>query len=294
MCDLTPETDQMLHEFYSIPVAYIDNIMDIKGEDWPRIDPRKVRYLSTEMKNAMETFSRLFNCKISQSKIRQAIEMRNKVNDLISKIRQLTQKDPTPMGHNNYAIVSHLGASCIKRVLREGVDVLNILREELEKRINEGKGILEKGAPRVILSMAPHDPAFADTIEKMGLTIYGTASVPIPSSLGPSSYNDLWEQVAESLMKRRGGQYSSWAYILQLRELCQAWHVDGLIFRTHFSCRQYSIFPLKAKEVIEKEFNIPVLLLEGDYCDFRSRSTRDMLVKLETFAEIIKSSKQRE
>jgi benzoyl-CoA reductase/2-hydroxyglutaryl-CoA dehydratase subunit BcrC/BadD/HgdB len=244
------------------------------------------------MRNAMETFSRLFDCEMPESKILQAIEMRNRVNAGLSKIRELTQTDPTPLGHNNYAMISHMAGSCIKRGLQEGVDVLNILRGELEKRVNEGKGILEKGAPRVILSMTPHDPTFVDAIEKMGLAIYGTAAVPTPSSLGRSSYNDLWEQVAEFLMKRRGGQYSSWAFILQLRELCQAWHVDGIIFRTHYSCRQYSILSIKAKELIEKEFDIPVLLLEGDYCDFRSRSTSDMLVKLETFAEMVKSSKK--
>jgi len=51
LCDLTPATDQLLHELYDIPVAYIDNLIDEKGERWPDdINPRKVKYFSIEMK----------------------------------------------------------------------------------------------------------------------------------------------------------------------------------------------------------------------------------------------------
>jgi len=92
-------------------------------------------------------------------------------------------------------------------------------------------------------------------------------------------------------MRRRGANYSSLAYILQLKELARLWNVDGIIFFRHYSCRQYSIFPIKAKEVIEKELGIPVLLLEGDYCDFRSYNAQQMRTRVETFAEIVKADK---
>ncbi|MBW1804420.1 MAG: hypothetical protein JRJ85_27265, partial [Deltaproteobacteria bacterium] len=43
--------------------------------------------------------------------------------------------------------------------------------------------------------------------------------------------------------------------------------------------------------VIEEELAVPVMLLEGDYCDFRSYNTLQMRTKLETFAEIVKTRK---
>jgi len=292
MCDLTPETDQLLAEYYDIPVSYIDNIMDVKGDDWPNIDPRKVKYLANEMKNAVENFTHLFGCKISESEIIRAIKIRDKLAQTTNEILALTQADPVPLGQNNFSIVGLLGASCIRRALIEGVEVMEILRQELDERVRNGKGVLLKGAPRVLLTMTPHDPTFIAFIESLGLAIAGTASAPTPSSSGPSAYSSLWEQMAESLMKKRGGQYSSWGYILQLKELADLWDVDGLIFWTHYSCRQYSIFPLKAKDIIEKELGIPVLILEGDYCDFRSHNTETMKIRLEAFAEMLFSSKE--
>ena len=290
MCDLTPATDQILHEVYKIPVAYIDNTMDVRGEEWPQVNPRKVRYLAVELKNAMETFSQHFDLPMPESKIREAVETRNRLYAGISQIRELAQRDPIPLGQNNCKIVTDLASSCIKRGLQEGVGILNVLREEVEERVNAGKGVVERGAPRVLVAMLPYDPTFADLIEKSGLAIHGTSTIPTPSASGPSFYSSLWEQIAEALMKRRGGQYSSWAYILQLKELAQLSHVKGLIFWTHYSCRQYSIFPLKAKELIEAELNMPVLLLEGDYCDFRSYTTKQMSTKIETFAEMVKAA----
>ncbi|MFC1822076.1 2-hydroxyacyl-CoA dehydratase [Thermodesulfobacteriota bacterium] len=292
MCDLTPETDQILHEGYHIPVSYIDNIMDVKGDDWPNIDPRKVKYLAHEMKNAVEKFTQLFGCKIPESDIRQAIHMRDKLAQPTNEIMMLTQADPVPLGQNNFSIVGLLAASCIRRALTEGVEVMELLRQELDERVRAGKGVLLKGAPRVLLTMAPHDPTFIALIESLGLAITGTAGAPTPSSSGPSAYTSFWDRIAEGLMKKRGGQYSSWGYILQLKELADLWDVDGLIFWTHYSCRQYSIFPLKAKEIIEKELNIPVILLEGDYCDFRVHNTETMKTRLETFAEVLFSSKE--
>jgi benzoyl-CoA reductase/2-hydroxyglutaryl-CoA dehydratase subunit BcrC/BadD/HgdB len=289
MCDLTPETDQLLHELYGIPVAYIDNIMDVKGEEWPEVNPRKVRYLAAELESAMGKFSQLFDLPVQEGEIREAIETRNRLYAAISRIRELAQRDPIPLGQNNCKIINDLASSCIKRGLQDGVGILNVLRGEVEKRVDEGKGVVERGAPMVLVSMLPYDPTFADLIEKSGLAIYGTSTIPTPSASGRSSYTSLWEQIAETLMKRRGGQYSSWAYIIQLKELAQLSHVKGFIFWTHYSCRQYSIFPLKAKEIIEAELNIPVLLLEGDYCDFRSYTTEQMSTKIETFAEMVKA-----
>jgi len=292
LCDLTPATDGLLHEVYGIPVAYIDNLLDVRGEQWPEvISPRKVQYFGSEMRNAIEKFSQVTGCQLPESKIRQAVDVGNRLNSASDQIQQLRQADPLPLSQNDYQLVSVLASACIKRGLQEGVEALSILRGEVEKRVNDGIGVAEKGAPRVLLVMVPHDGALAAMIGGLGLAICVTAGASTPGGSRPSSYTSLWENVADLQMRRRGANYSSLAYILQLKELARLWNVDGIIFFRHYSCRQYSIFPIKAKEVIEKELGIPVLLLEGDYCDFRSYNAQQMRTRVETFAEIVKADK---
>jgi benzoyl-CoA reductase/2-hydroxyglutaryl-CoA dehydratase subunit BcrC/BadD/HgdB len=238
------------------------------------------------MSEAVEHTKKLLGCDLSENQIKKAINLRNSLDSTLGEIRRLAQTDPVPLKHNSYRIANELAASCIGAGLRKGEETLRILHEELEKKVQIGASVLKKGVPRVIVTMLPYDPKLTDVIENLGLAIVGSAALSLPGG-NPTPSKLLWRQVAEDLMKRRGANYSSWAYIVHLKELAKRLGVDGLIFWYHYSCRQYSILSLKAKEVIENELGIPVLLLEGDYCDSRSRTTDQMITRLETFAEVV-------
>jgi hypothetical protein len=290
LCDLTPATDQLLHELYGTPVAYVDNLMDEKGDRWPEdINPHKVRYFAREMENAINTYTRVTGFRLPEKEVLEAVATADKIHFICGQIQELRKADPLPLKQSDY----HLAMSLVNigRGLREGPEILNSLMAELEKRIAAGEGIAEKGAPRVMLVMMPHNPALAATIGELGLAACVHAGAAPRSPSRPVAYTSLWEEVADANMRGRGANYSSLAYILQLKAASELWNVEGLVFFRHYSCRQYSIFPTRAKEVIEEEQGIPVLLLDGDYCDFRSYNIQQMRTRLETFAEMVKSSK---
>ena len=290
LCDLTPATDQLLHEIYGTPVAYIDNLIDEKGDNWPEeINPRKVRYFAREMENSIAMYSKITDHQLPDSEIRKAVDIAGRLHVMCGRIQELRKADPLPFSQSDYHLAMSLAN--IGRGLRDGLQALEILYEELENRIAAGEGIVEKGAPRVMLVMLPHDPALAATIAELGLAACVHAGAVTRSPSNPVTYTSLWEEVADSNMRGRGANYSSLAYILQLIDSVKSWDVEGVIFFRHFSCRQYSIFPIKAKEIIEEELGIPVLSLEGDYCDYRSYNVQQMRTRLETFAEMMKSNR---
>jgi hypothetical protein len=289
LCDLTPATDQLLHELYGTPVAYIDNLIDEKGDTWPEeISPRKVKYFASEMRNSIDTFNKVTGRQLTEDETRKAVESADKVSSIVGRIQNLRKADPLPFSQNDYHLASAIG--CIGRGLKEGPEALNILLSELEKRISIGSGVVPRGAPRVMLVMVPHDPSLAAAIGDLGLAACVAAGATRKSSSCPG-YPDLWEDVASSQLRSRGANYSSLAYITHMKEAIKQSKVEGIVFFRHYSCRQYSIFPIKAKEIIEKELGIPVLPLEGDYCDFRSYNIQQMRTKLETFAEMVKANK---
>jgi len=197
--------------------------------------------------------------------------------------------DPVPLNQNDFGLIANIIYSATKRSLLEGGAALNILREEVTKRTKEGVGVVKKGAPRVLLTLGPMEPSLVALIESTGLAIPVTSLASTPAAGIPPSYGSVWEQIADSIMRRRGGQYSSWGYVLQLQELVKAWKVDGVIIFVHVPCRQYQLFPLKAKEVIEG-LGIPVLILEGDYVDVRGFNTEQTRTRLETFVELVRDA----
>jgi hypothetical protein len=288
LCDLTPATDQLLQYFYDTPVAYVDNMVDEKGDRWPEeIRLRKVEYLGTEMRNCIDTFRQVLGKELTEEQIKASIRVYVKNVYSSMGFEEMRKADPLPISDNDMHLAT--GLQNVKRGLLEGPAVLELLKTELKKKVEDGVGVTKKNAPKVMLVMQPHDPSLVTLIYELGLST-GASSSPVERIQAQTpSYPDLWDRVSVAQLLGRGANYSSLAYINGMMDTVRASNVDGVIFFRHYSCRQYSIFPIKAKAMIEEELGIRVLLLEGDYCDFRSYNTQNMRTKLETFAEIVKA-----
>jgi benzoyl-CoA reductase/2-hydroxyglutaryl-CoA dehydratase subunit BcrC/BadD/HgdB len=293
LCDQTPKTDEVLHDLYGVPVAYVDNIFEDNGHGWPEdISQERVEYFANEIRCCAEKFSQVMEHELTEEKVREAVALNANVFRAAADLREFMKADPVPLSQSDFMMISRAVYSATRRGSLEGIEALTILSEEVKKRVNEGVGPVAKGAPRVLLTNAPMDPSpLVTVIEGLGLAIPATSLASAPTKGTPRSYDSIWEHIAYTLMRRRGAYHSSWGWILQLKELASVWNVDGLIIFVHLPCRQYELFPLKAKEVIKKEIGIPVVIIEGDYVDLRDYNAQQTQTRLETFAELLKGRK---
>jgi benzoyl-CoA reductase/2-hydroxyglutaryl-CoA dehydratase subunit BcrC/BadD/HgdB len=292
MCDQSPKVDELLHEVYGVPVTYIDHIFDSGGDQWPdAISSQRVQYLASQVEDAMDKFRQLFGYQVTEMEVRQPLDAESEIFRTQVEVWELMKVDPMPLRFKDLSIT--LGpTSWSRRAVREEAEVLNILRKELEKRVKDGVGVVERGAPRVMASMLPMDSAIQGMFEELGLAIPVSSLVPIPTAgRAMNSFSSVWEEVANSIITRRGANYSGLAYLLQVKQLAKLQNVDGVVLFHHVGCRQYNTWLPKAKEVIEKELGIPSLILEGDYCDFRDYNAKQMRTRLETFAQVVKTAK---
>ena len=291
-CDQSPKTDEFLHELYGFPVTYIDNIMEDSGEQWPQtISRRRVEYIASDIKETMEKFGQRSGHEVTEEKARQAIEKKAVLFNTANKLGRLLAADPIPLSLADFEMARRIAFICSRRALNEGVDVLNLLHSEVEQRIKKGVGLLKKGAPRIMWTALPYFPPIQTLPEQLGLAVPVTAfSLKSPGE-PTESYPTVWEEIADSLLRRRGAHHSSLSEIKQVKEIAQDNNVDGVIVSHIVGCRQTNSWPLKAKEMIEKEMNIPVLVLEVDLCDDRDYSAQQMRTRMETFAQIVKTAK---
>lgn len=293
LCDQTPKTDEVLQDIYGIPVAYVDNIFEDNGYRWPEdISQKRVEYFGNEMRCCAEKFHQVMGHELTEEKVREAMAVNAGFFGAAGKLWESMKADPVPLSQSDFMMIARTVYGATRRAALEGLGALDILGEEVKKRVNDGVGAVAKGAPRVLLTNAPMDPSpLVNMIEGAGLAIPVTTLASVPSKGTPRSYASVWDQIAYTLMRRRGAYHSSWGWILQLKELAAVWDVDGVIIFQHMPCRQYQLFPLKAKEVIEKDMGIPVLLLEGDFVDLRDYNAQQTKTRLETFAELVKTSR---
>jgi len=177
--------------------------------------------------------------------------------------------------------------------MTEGPGAIAILTQEVKKRVDEGIGVVEKGAPRVMSLITNYsDASITRMVENVGLALCATVySSPVPKRRGePISYNTLGEEIADREM-RIGNYYSSYGIVQRCATAIRALNVDGLIFNYLFNCRPLAQPSHFLKKWVEGNLGIPVLALEFDLADSRTYSAGALRTRVETFAEILRAKK---
>jgi benzoyl-CoA reductase/2-hydroxyglutaryl-CoA dehydratase subunit BcrC/BadD/HgdB len=251
-----------------------------------------VRYLGQELKKVAEVFQQIIGLELTEDTINQGVAEWSRLKTIIDKIKNLREKaDPLPMSEKDWQNVFELGSLCSGRSVREGLDAVNTLLKEVQERVNQGKGVLPKGAPRVINFFgSSSDPAVTEVIEKAGLASVTGGGLPSTRREKSSSsmYKSVWEQIAAKNLN--SPMHASAAIkIDDFKKQCEGGHVDGLIIAALVKCRAQAIHPRKAKDVIEKELGIPVLAIEFDNLDSREYTAEYFRSRVEPFAEMLKS-----
>ena len=179
--------------------------------------------------------------------------------------------------------------------LKEATVILNALYQEvLDNRVSCGKGILEKGAPR-ILSTLPANAS--DPRQEHLLCELGIASVSSEAGLFPLHGNryidfeeekpiDPYEIIAQNLQKPLFQVVSARASIII--EACKRLGVDGVLCRYHVGCRNVSADAIILRNEIVKQLGIPVLLIQWESFDPRIYNEEELRAQLQTFKEIMK------
>jgi len=290
-CDQPAEAEQLLHEVYGIPVAYLDSCSDPNWGDWPKFNDCRVRYCSSQATKMFRMFEEITGCKMTEEAIRTA----NRSNAVFrltfqALVELIGHADPQPISQASLAHAFFLN-SMPTRDIEGKQQALEILAGEVQQRVERGEGILEKGAPGVFCTATISvDPSITRMIERTGLAI----RIQIPNWLSPwvltkHSYREWSDMIGVGPCLDI--PHSCEAHCLINLENCKAFNVDGAINFYPYSCREWVPTVIITKRMIEKEMGIPVLVLEWDCYDTRNYSAGQLRTRVETFAELVKAHK---
>ena len=173
---------------------------------------------------------------------------------------------------------------------------LATLIREVKKRIKEGKGVVPKGAPRVYVCMrSPTAPDLLQMIESTGLNV----CVCLADMLRPGAADaqiistDPCELMMESIY-RLGGPLQQCSESLAYQDaVLKRFNVDGVIWGDPYACRMSNYIYI-ARDVIQKEYDIPVMCLEYGGYENRQYTAGQLRTRVETFAELLKMRKAAE
>jgi benzoyl-CoA reductase/2-hydroxyglutaryl-CoA dehydratase subunit BcrC/BadD/HgdB len=292
-CDMS-KAGELLAEKYDVQRIIVDGSMDSAWGEYPEYFSERVDFLGAELNQCFEKAREILGVEVTRDIWDKSAAISRDFYSGVGKLVQLMQADPMPISQVELELPLNLGAACTGRAVAEGAKALAILIEEVKKRVDEGIGVVEKGAPRVGMFLSSlSDPSITRMIEKAGLAVSATFfTVPPPKGKNKPkiTYNTFGEIMANREMML-ALYHSSYAFVKRVEVAIQKLNPDGFIYNYQFNCRPAAQMSHMVKKWVEDKIGIPILSLEADGYDSRNYSAAALRTRVETFAEMLRARK---
>lgn len=292
-CDEGPKTDELIHEVFGMPVAYIARCQDDPLDLYPGVNELTVEFLVGEIKRAYARFSEVSGVEITNELVVKAIETIFGYMQVLGNVQQLMKRDPLPVSQADMILFIMVTQLCI-RDYAAATEAIKMFYEDIQKRVDEGNGILPKGTPRVLWGnhFPLTDPGIVKMVEEIGIAVplseiwYLTIQPP----------TEICEDAVETIARRFatiGILTSLTGRIRDIIQLYQEWNLDGILWFNHIPCKVIGTDSLMLKKALKKELQAPIIVLEGDMYDARMYNRQQIRTRVESFAEMLMTRAKR-
>jgi benzoyl-CoA reductase/2-hydroxyglutaryl-CoA dehydratase subunit BcrC/BadD/HgdB len=293
-CDQAAEAETLMSAMYDYEVTYLDAVNPCAWDGYPNLEDKSIQYAAKRLRKCFERVEQVAGTKITEEVMDKALNYLGGITMNFQNLIELVGKaDPQPISHANVNMAFFLWIVPLRH-LNEAYDGLNTLITEAQQRVDEGIGVVPKGAPKVFVGIRwVTDHAPIKIIEESGLSISAMNMDTLSESeLVPSDYTDLYSLTVEGLF-RRPQMSSILASIEYWKDIVEEWNLDGILLFFQYSCRPWATPPMMAKNALQKALDIPVLVVEADPFDTRNYSVGQLKTRVESFSEVVRMAKAR-
>ena len=292
-CDMGSKNDELLHEKFGHPAIYVDGSMDSRMGEFPEYVMDRVDFLGGEIEKIFYGAHEILGLEITDEARAEGASRNRELMGALSVLADLVNSaDPQPLSVVDLEMARRLAiGSASRRLLSEGFEAVKALNEGVKERINRGVGVVEKGAPKVMIYLSHFsDPSIGHMMENCNLSISQTFLTAIASKYRKNTPYIAGDVLAREEMAR-GSFHSTWGVVTRAAEIIKEAAFDGVIWNYLFNCRPISVPAYIVKDYVEKNMGIPVLALEFDLADSRTYGAGAMKLKVEAFAEMLRARK---
>ena len=290
VCDAGAEAGELIHELYGIPVVYIDACLDWQWGEYPQVGTRQVKYISGKLAKVRRRIEDVIGYEIPEEGLTRGLASVGQTARLIQILAKLMAKaDPQPISQANLDLLYFMLATPLRH--RDEANEAP-LADEVTQLIQQGKGVVPRGAPRVYSAMRfASNPDIWKMIQDVGLAVPVALLDWLPPEVRQrSQFADPIEALVDSAYRTTPACTAS-GNIWYDVECCKACNVDGAIAVYPFSCRAYANNPLMVAKAIKEELGIPAITLEYGGYDCRDYPAGALRTRVETFAELLRMRK---
>ena len=280
VCPITDNNNRAIADCWNF---YTDVDVFRFGVPHRKDDEDAFKYYLEGLHLLKEKLEGLTGTRIEDGRLKEGIDLWNRMRGLLREISLLRQSERPPIGGQEFVRLNHASFYADKPAL---IEVLSSLREELkEKEAPKGPRVLLTGS-----TLAMGDYKVLDLIEEAG------AAVVIEEFA--EGIRHYWEKVEvdgdpmEALADRYFRRRMPPAWFRPSREgidfiikLARDFKVDGVIWYQLMYREGYDIQSFYFADILRKELDIPMLKIESDYDVSEKGPFR---TRIETFVETIR------
>ncbi|MCX8204683.1 MAG: 2-hydroxyacyl-CoA dehydratase family protein [Candidatus Nezhaarchaeota archaeon] len=287
-CDTHLKWSQALSRLLKVPYFYLDVPYNVSGADPSDVEEEYVELYLAEVGRLIEFLEKLLDTRLDRSKLSRVMETSVRVNDLWMDIMELRKAVPCPMGAEDAWSAVFFVLACPGSQV--ALDFYTRLKEEVERRVKEGLGVVDEERYRVGWDNLPpwFNLGFYDYLKKLGVVVV----VEVPSLTWSGRLDPA--RPLESLARRELAIYSNSTMefkVNMLDRLVRDYKLDGFIIPTNWGCRFMSIGNVDLKNILKERHGIPSLVLDLDATDWRVFSEEQAKARVEAFVEAMRSFK---
>ena len=292
VCDEGPKTDELIHEVFGTPIVYLDRCQDDPLDLFPEVNGLTVEYMVGEIKRAYARFAEVAGVEITNELVMKAVEKLLGYMEWLGKVQELMRSDPLPLSQADMILFIMVTQLCI-RDYDTATEAVKMLHQEVQQRVEDKRGILPEGTPRVLWGnhFPLPDPGIVKMVEEVGIASplseiwYFTTQPPA------TFYDDPVETIARRFLEL-GLLTSVTGRIKDIVNLFKDWNLDGILWFNHAPCKVIGTDSLMIKKALKQELQVPIIVVEGDIYDSRFYNRQQMRTRIESFAEMLRTHKK--
>jgi benzoyl-CoA reductase/2-hydroxyglutaryl-CoA dehydratase subunit BcrC/BadD/HgdB len=279
-CDPSYKAFLQIVERYKVPY-YLMDVPLFEGEE---LSEEAVEYCSRQLEEFCDFTKQITGQGYDAQKFHDTCEWANRCYNLWIEINELRKRVPCPMG-----VVDEMGDIFPMMQLagtKEAVAIYEMLLAEIKERVAQREGIVDEEKHRLIWigSNPIYDNGLLDYFEESG-------AVLVKSDMDCSYLMNIdLEDPLKSLARKMISNYWTGSIkkrIKIIKDLIRDYKADGLVMFSQRNCRSFSVGLKPVKDAIQKEFDIPVLYLEGDMIDVRGYNAQELRNKVDDFIAML-------
>ncbi|MEM4700347.1 MAG: 2-hydroxyacyl-CoA dehydratase family protein [Candidatus Nezhaarchaeales archaeon] len=287
-CDTHLKWSQALSRLLKVPYFYLDVPYNVSGADPEGVEREYVELYLAEVDRLVDFLEKLLDTRLDKSKLNRVLETSVKVNDLWMDVMELRRAVPCPMGAEDAWSAVFFVLACPGSPV--ALDFYTRLKEEVERKVREGVGVVPEERYRVGWDNLPpwFNLGIYDYLKRLGVVV----AIEVPTLTWSGRLNPA--KPLESLARRQLAIYSNSTIEFKLRmldRLVREYRLDGFILPTNWGCRFMSIGNVDAKNFLQERHGIPSLVLDMDATDWRLFLEDQVKSRMEAFVEAMESSR---